>query len=128
MPIAYVTVCYPDEHFIATNLQVADKNKDFAILEQVFAEWNAGSGVECELFKRERVRSLSVNDVVIIHRIEGNTYYQCASVGWNRISQDEFLELERAVANHPSRFNEGAWYALHDVMWQRQRQHKPVTA
>ena len=127
MPVAYVTVCYPDEHFIATKLKVKDTNNHDAILEQVFAEWNAGSGQECELFKRERVRSFSVNDVVIIHTGEGNVYYQCASVGWNRISESEFNELERAVATHPSRFTDGAWFALIDVMRPRRKQ-QPVTA
>ena len=121
MPTVYVTVCYPDEHLVATYLQVNDINNHNDILERVFAEWNAGSGQESEAFKNSHVRSLSVNDVVIIHGSDSNTIYQCASVGWNQISETEFLELEKAVSCHPSRFTEGAWYALGEVMHKRRK-------
>jgi hypothetical protein len=62
-----------------------------------------------------RLRSLSVNDVVIIN----GTYYQCASIGWNQISEQEFLEIETSVAKHPQRLQIGAWLALDRVMWSR---------
>ena len=108
----YVTVCYPDDQLVATTMLVGDLEDDAAILERVFDEWNAGSGSECEMFKRMRLRSLSVNDVVIIN----GTYYQCASMGWNQISEQEFLEIEASVAKHPQRLLHGAWYTLQSVM------------
>lgn len=111
----YVTVCYPDDQFVATTMLVEDDSDHAAILERVFAEWNAGSGSECAMFKRMRLRSLSVNDVVIVN----GTYYQCASMGWNQISEQEFLEIEASVANHPQRILHGAWIALDRVMYSR---------
>lgn len=108
----YVTVCYPDDQFVATTMLVEDDSDHAAILERVFAEWNAGSGSECAMFNRIRLRSLSVNDVVIIN----GTYYQCASMGWNQISEQEFQEIEASVAKHPHRLKIGAWYTLQSVM------------
>lgn len=113
----YVTVCYPDDQLVATTMLVEDDSDHAAILERVFDEWNAGSGSECAMFKRMRLRSLSVNDVVIIN----GTYYQCASIGWNQISEQEFLEIETSVAKHPQRLKLGAWYTLQSVMHSRKR-------
>lgn len=125
MSKVYVTVCYPDEHFITTSVNVDSDTSYDTILERVFVEWNAGSGAECELFHRNRrIRSLSVNDVVVVHEDGGNSYFQCTRGGWNRITQQEFHALERAVATHPRRFTDGAWWALNDVMWERERDSK----
>ena len=112
MPIAYLTVIYPDEHLSQFQMNVTDLNDTDAILERVFAEWNHGSGRECELFRNSRVRSFSVNDVVMLN----GAYYLCAPVGWTRIDEAEFLQIEKAVATHPWRLTEGAWAALLDVM------------
>jgi hypothetical protein len=46
-------------------------------------------------------------------------YFQCASFGWNSVTPEYVNKLENEVANHPSRC-EGAWFALMDVMWERQ--------
>jgi hypothetical protein len=46
-------------------------------------------------------------------------YFQCASFGWNEVTAQYVNELEESVAAHPSRV-EGAWFALMDVMWERQ--------
>jgi len=112
-----VTVCYPDEHLFATTMDVQNTDTDQDILERVFAEWNAGSNHECYAFTKLKWRSLSVNDVVIIN----GTYYQCASMGWNQISEQEFLEIEASVAKHPQRLKLGAWYTLQSVMTSRRR-------
>jgi len=50
-------------------------------LEQLYAEWNRGSGYESDAFLEEQVRSLSVGDVVE----HDETYYMCASIGWDEI-------------------------------------------
>lgn len=108
-----IHVIYPDEavnsFVMITDMSTAD------ILERVFAEWNHGSGMECELFVKSQKRSLSVNDIVCVNGV----YFQCASFGWNEVTAQYVNELEESVAAHPSRV-EGAWFALMDVMWERQ--------
>ena len=111
----YVTICYPDEQMIAFKIQAVSEDTDLDILERVFAEWNAGSGQECKLFIDSRLRSLSVNDVVIVN----GTYYQCARMGWDQISEQKFLDIEKSVAIHPQRFIDGAWITLDRVMYSR---------
>jgi len=107
-----INIIYPDEavnsFVMTTDMSTAD------ILERVFAEWNHGSGRECEMFINSKKRSLSVNDIVCVN----GTYFQCASFGWNEVTPAYVNELEEAVAAHPSRV-EGAWFALMDVMWER---------
>ena len=108
-----IHVIYPDE---AVHSFVMDNDMPTAdILERVFAEWNHGSGMECEMFIRSQKRSLSVNDIVCVN----GEYFQCASFGWNSVTPEYVNELENEVAKHPSRV-EGAWFALMDVMWERQ--------
>jgi hypothetical protein len=108
-----IHVIYPDEavnsFVMITDMSTAD------ILERVFAEWNHGSGMECELFVKSQKRSLSVNDIVCVNGV----YFQCASFGWHEVSPEYVNKLEESVAAHPSR-TEGAWFALMDVMWERQ--------
>ena len=108
-----IHVIYPDEavnsFVLTTDMSTAD------ILERVFAEWNHGSGMECELFVKSQKRSLSVNDIVCVNGV----YFQCASFGWNEVSLAYVVDLENEVSAHPSR-TEGAWFALMDVMWERQ--------
>jgi hypothetical protein len=67
------------------------------------------------MFIRSKKRSLCVNDIVCVN----GEYFQCASFGWNSVTPEYVNELENEVANHPSRC-EGAWFALMDVMWERQ--------
>lgn len=107
-----IHVIYPDEavnsFVMTTDMSTAD------ILERVFAEWNHGSGMECEMFIRSQKRSLSVNDIVVVN----GTYFQCANFGWHEVSPEYVNALEKEVANHPSRLD-GAWFALSEVMWGR---------
>ena len=108
-----IHIIYPDDFtssfIMNTDMSTAD------ILERVFAEWNHGSGMECEMFVNSKKRSLCVNDIVCVN----GTYFQCASFGWHEVSPEYVNALEKEVANHPSRV-EGAWFALMDVMWERQ--------
>jgi hypothetical protein len=107
-----IHVIYPDEatySYVATNDMSVEDN-----LERVFAEWNHGSGMECEMFIKSNKRSLSVNDIVCVN----GKYFQCQSVGWNKVTDEYVINLENEVANSPRR-SEGAWFALSDVMYSR---------
>lgn len=86
-------------------------------LERVFAEWNHGSGMECEMFIKSNKRSLSVNDIVCVN---GN-YYQCRSFGWKKVTAEYVNELEKEVALHPTRHAYGTWYALTEIMYGRRQ-------
>ena len=113
-----VTVIYPDEYSVSFDITTDSDVKPTDILEMVFGQWNYGSGVESELFIASKKRSLSVNDIVSLN----GTFYLCESFGWKEVTAEFVNDLERDVACHPSRFNEGAWYALQDVMFRK----KPV--
>jgi len=106
-----IHVIYPDEavnsFVMTTDMSTAD------ILERVFAEWNHGSGRECEMFINSKKRSLSVGDVVCVN----GRYHMCKSFGWKEITAEEVNELENAVSNHPNRIR-GSWFALNDVIRQ----------
>ncbi len=110
-----VHVIYPDEFTAGFIIKTDGEVDPHDILEMVFAQWNHGSGCESEMFVKSQKRSLSVNDIVCVN----GRYWQCASFGWNEVSPEYVNELEEAVAAHPSRV-EGAWFALMDVMWERQ--------
>lgn len=109
-----IHVIYPNEFSTGYVIETDGPANVIELLELTFAQWNNGSGQECERFITSKVRSLSVGDVVCIN----GSYYQCASFGWNSVTPEYVTELENAVANHPSR-NEGAWFALNSVMWER---------
>lgn len=104
-----VHVIYPDEavhsFVMETDMVVSD------ILERVFAEWNHGSGMECEMFIRSKKRSLCVGDVVCVN----GRYHLCKSFGWKEVTSQFVNELEEEVRNHPNRI-QGAWFALNGVM------------
>lgn len=105
-----INIIYPDEaifSFIMENELSVEDN-----LERVFAEWNAGSGMECELFIKTRIRSLSVNDIVMVN----GKYFQCLSFGWKEVTAEYVEQLETNVSVHPRRYIDGAWFALNDVM------------
>jgi len=109
-----IHVIYPDEavySFVVINDMSVEDN-----LERVFAEWNDGSGMECKMFIESKKRSLSVNDIVCVN----GKYYQCQSFGWKEVTTEYVINLEKEVATHPRRFD-GAWFALSDVMWKRQK-------
>ena len=107
-----VNVIYPDEFTAGFIIKTDGEVDHHEILEMVFAQWNHGSGLESELFIKSNKRSLSVNDIVCVN----GRYYQCASFGWNEVTAEYVNKLEEAVENHPRR-SEGAWFVLHDIMW-----------
>jgi hypothetical protein len=114
-----VNIIYPDEFTVGFVIETNDVVDVHDILEMVFAQWNAGSGCESELFIKSRKRSLSVNDIVCVN----GTYFQCASFGWDEVSPEYVNDLEKSVAIHPRRFVDSAWSVLNDVMWERKKTH-----
>ncbi len=111
----YITVIYPDAQFFT--YIIVSKSNIKILLERVFKEWNHCSGQESNMFLNANVRSLSVNDVVII---DGKTFL-CLEAGWKEISMEEFISIEKSVILHPQRHTMGAWYCLQDVMNQRSK-------
>jgi hypothetical protein len=84
-----------------------------AMLEQVFAWFNAGSGQESQEFVKSRTRSLSKGDFVRLN----NQWYQCAPVGWMPVSPDYVAKLEEDVKNTPGYTKDKAWFVLQDIMF-----------
>lgn len=88
------------------------------ILEEVFAAFNHGSSRECELFLKSKMRSLSVNDFVRLN----TQWYQCRSVGWEKVTEEFVDELEKAVVSHPMFNLHGAFFCVNDIMWKKHKQ------
>jgi hypothetical protein len=118
-----VHVIYPDEFTAGFIIKTDGEVDPHDILETVFAQWNHGSGCECELFVKSQKRSLCVNDIVCVN----GRYWQCASFGWNEVTAEYVNELEEAVGKHPHR-HDGAWFALSDVMWDWNKKRNLVVA
>lgn len=75
---------------IEYNFETLAQNAE-SVLEEIFAKWNNGSGMECQEFLNSRVRSLSVGDSIEFVRtfsiggpkfIEFGSKYKCAPFGW----------------------------------------------
>ena len=107
-----IQVIYTDESIHSYVIE-SDEPVD-RILEDVFGEWNHGSGMESDLFKRSKKRSVSVNDIVCVN----GRYFQCVSIGWNEVDIAYVNDLENEVSTNKYR-DTSAWMALSDVMWQR---------
>lgn len=93
------TISYCDQtvhdHFEC--LSRADTPEQY--LEQIFAEWNNGSGRESERFLSKRCRSLSVGDFVYVNE----RWYRCESMGWKHqtIAQvNEWFETFEGFMNN----------------------------
>lgn len=50
-------------------------------LEQLYHEWNYGSGYESQEFFEAEVRSMSVGDIVR----KDTSHYICATIGWDKL-------------------------------------------
>ena len=73
------------------------KYTDHDILDFVWAHWNAGSGEECDLFKKSKVRSMMIGDYVSILRpTVASVWHECLAVGW-RIN----VPWEEVLGNAP---------------------------
>jgi hypothetical protein len=91
------------------------ENKQFPILqilENVFAEWNGGSGQECPEFMASNCYSMSSGNFVCI----SGEWFKCMSIGWKRVTALEVQEFEHKVINSPFYFNgNGAWRAVQEA-------------
>lgn len=65
--------------------EVNDETPHSTVLEEIFGEWNNGSGRESERFLSSGVRSLSVGDYVNV----GTNWYRCESIGWKKNTDQE---------------------------------------
>ena len=73
------------------------KYTDHDILDFVWAQWNGGSGEECDLFKKSKVRSMMIGDYVSILRpTVASVWHECLAIGW-RIN----VPWEEVLGNAP---------------------------
>jgi len=110
-----IHIMYPGEldfHFVqATRYSVEE------MLELIFQQWNNGSGQESKKFLEHKTRSMSVYDIVGIN----GKYYQCVLSGWEEMTLDQVKILQLEIDNHPRRYIDGPWSALHEIMRARNR-------
>ena len=109
-----ITVNYPGCE-ARTFAHTSEHVKHPLVLEEIFGMFNHGSGHECELFLKSKMRSLSVNDFVRVN----TQWYQCRSVGWEAVTEEYVDELEKAVVSHPAYNLHGGFYCLDQIMWAR---------
>ncbi len=97
---------------VARNFFIDSDLPTEALLEKIFAWFNHGSGEECHMLLRDKLRSLSVNDCILLD----GQWYQCRGVGWEKITEEFVVDLEFDVIHHPDFETHGGWYCLSDVM------------
>lgn len=73
---------FSEEKFDELYREVATVQGEYDNPEQLWREWNAGSGYESEKFHDVEERSMSVGDVVEIN----DTYYQAQDFGFEEIT------------------------------------------
>lgn len=79
-----VNIRYCDETLNVKFRQFSD-NSTTDFLEQIFGEWNHGSGHECPNLIIAEIRSLSVGDYVNLN----GDWYRCENIGWKHKTQAE---------------------------------------
>jgi hypothetical protein len=112
-----ITVIYPGDRVMSYVVKTELEGEE--LLDRVFTQFNHDTGFECEVFLNARCRSMCVNDIVAVN----GEYWQCAFVGWNRVSYEYMEQLEDEVVRHPlyDAVDGGSWNALNDIMWNRRR-------
>jgi len=78
-------------HMVRYFLDEPEKLDNNDVLEQIWCEWNRGSGKESQRFLNTQTRNLSVGDVVSIQ--EGgpggpSKHYVCEGVGWDELAEN----------------------------------------
>ena len=99
-----IVIDYPGDRRLFVSL-VHQSTEDLDILEEVFAQYNHGSGQECQHFLNNKMRSLSVGDFVNVN----DQWWECASVGWKKVDSLHVSNFTNAVARHPKLTEYGAW-------------------
>ena len=105
-----IKIIYPaDRTFIINDMEGTTEEQ----LEKVFAGFNGGSGQEFQIFLDSGCRSMSVNDFVCIN----DQWYQCASVGWNKVTRNYLNIITEQVENKVNNLTNNAWSVLNDIMF-----------
>jgi len=74
---------------------------DQALLNEIWAGWNNGSGEECDAFRGANARSMMIGDYVEITFRDRIDYYRVESTGWSRVSwRDLWAEVDAYEASH----------------------------
>jgi hypothetical protein len=77
------------------------ESADKALLDEIWAGWNNGSGQECDAFRQADARSLSVGDYVEITFRGWSDYYRVERTGWNHVRRSDFqAEVDAYEASH----------------------------
>ena len=91
-----IKIRYNDDTLNTEFNQASDKLlAESEVLETIFAEWNAGSGSECDTFIKSRIRSLSVGDYVSVD----GTWYRCEGIGWAEKSKADVAKWFDTLAS-----------------------------
>lgn len=109
------TVHYPGDETHSFFFDMEEDKTITQILEKIFAWFNHGSGQEAPIFLQRKIRSLSVNDFV---RLNGQ-WYQCKSVGWEKVTNEYVDRIDRAVITHPKYVELGGTFCMSDIMWKK---------
>jgi hypothetical protein len=91
-----IEIVYPAELNVRFSRDCSAEINYHVILEEIFAEWNRGSGQESRLFLNNKCRSLSVGDFVRIH----DKWFQCENIGWNEVQKDFVTNFQKEVEKY----------------------------
>ena len=104
MHINTIRIRYSDDTCLIDFNHIQDSLKcDSEVLEDIFAEWNHGSGRESSRFLDENVRSLSVGDYVSVDGL----WYRCEGIGWKEKTKDEVNKWFDTMLSIRSKRNAG---------------------
>lgn len=104
----YIEVIYPCEKTVKFHLTNEHPVKE--LLESVFDMFNSGSGSEHYRFKN--MRSLSVNDFVVID----GQIFQCLSSGWMEVDST-YLSIITGLVKVVMENDSDPYFSLGEVMW-----------
>jgi hypothetical protein len=94
-----IRIRYSDTTF-SSGLLVMDGTTVDQLLEDIFAQWNDGSGQECLIFSNNKtIRSLSVGDFVEVDGV----WYRCEGMGWKVVEDTFVIRWFAEMANFASR-------------------------
>ena len=80
----FIHIIYPGEQKFYLSIN-GNFDNNYDVLEYVFDHWNNNSN--------HNYRTLNVNDIVYVN----NTYYQCTSTGWSKITESDVLSLDSEI-------------------------------
>ena len=95
-------------------------------LEDAFAEFNSGSGQECDEYLEAHIRSFSVGDLV---KIDG-VWNRCESSGWLAMGDLGVMEYMTAIETKLIELRKdnpdlSPWFAINDVVYKIKKESRP---